>query len=135
MSARHLSNRIFIALVAAIAWTAALLLDQPAQALPTTFWTGYASCTVQTTSGTYTDQQNHRWDVVPLLITSAGPFIYPSVIWTVTGTGSNSSTSWTYSGRAYGYFQFVVVGTELHISRGAQLADLTGVHVSDESTE
>jgi len=134
MSRHHLVRIIkFAAFIGC--WTA--LLDGNASSLPTSRWTGSASCTITTTNTGYTEQQIHTWLIVPLLVATQGGSTFYSEIWTVTGTGSGSGSNWIYNGRGYGTIEFRIdANGSLHIDRSStQTNDPTGIIVTPSSNK
>jgi hypothetical protein len=102
-------------------------------------WTGSASCTGTGSSSmkdpNYSGTETHTWTIIPWLIYTDGTHTYYAETWTATGSGSNSTNSWTVNATGKdingqptpGYLWFRLSSGLLNISRfSTQQVDHTG---------
>jgi hypothetical protein len=75
-------------------------------------WHGSVTCTVTASSPSnrdYTNQETHKWEIVPAALTIWYIYMYYGYYWTVVGSGSDTDFTWTTNGQpGWGYMQFWV---------------------------
>jgi hypothetical protein len=98
----------------AIALSGPIAFGQPSKTWDTSSWRGSATCTVTAYSLShrdYTNQETHKWEIIPILWSSNSLYLYYWAKWTVTGSGRNADFSWTTNGLGWVILQFGVSST------------------------